>query len=661
MVAGLYIAKTLYFFYQAPGFTYLWDWPGHLEKANIATWPWSGGWDNSFWGGHPTILYPNLFHLILKLFIGIASNNFLGVQLMVLGIFILQLWGLWILIGKFITGRNKNLVKNLAFLFTVIYMGARQNGVLMGSFVGTLAVGGGPGALGTAILFFLIAAKSWMTKGIFLGFLFLVHPLTAPVGLLYLILLFFQTLPSYKEGRKRIFQSLGSLVIGIMIGLPWILPSMDTSLNSISANLPAQNITGPLWMLLGLIFILLESRRYFRPVTLTAILVGILSALPMPVIRTVSEGFLQPLGIRGIAFYRYDWFLWLLAIPVLFSWLGNHGYFRIWLNNLNIPAKTFMFLALLIILIVESKPLKYPTMIFNFENISSFTGRVMDVSKDAAGLNYPQAMEHELIARTNLVGSTRWFYESGSQGFLYHSLKKAIEPNSFADGVWSNLFLDKDSKPLIPMDKDQVARILGINYIAFTSVEIPNEEEQVIDIGALEIPNKKGETIRVGYYLKQLNDEQLVVPLNFVPEYDKNANLMDWWQKTDHQTVLTDEEYLETDNLDLSKPYIDQITVEPTKISFFAAGNKPVPIFIKFSYSPYYEAKAMDSASMTSKPYWVTPGNMLVYGYGRIQLDWKTPWYMRIFSPISFGLALICCSILLANRIKPIRYLSDRS
>ena len=53
----------------------LWDWPGHLERASIAVFPWQGGWDTAFWGGYPTATYPNFYHLLLKGAILLSGGN----------------------------------------------------------------------------------------------------------------------------------------------------------------------------------------------------------------------------------------------------------------------------------------------------------------------------------------------------------------------------------------------------------------------------------------------------------------------------------------------------------------------------------------------------------------------------------------------------------
>lgn len=73
----LLILATLIFlgkaglFWQSPNFTQFWDWPGHLEKAAIADWPWKSGWDTAFWEairpGHIKLLSftPKIFYLLI--------------------------------------------------------------------------------------------------------------------------------------------------------------------------------------------------------------------------------------------------------------------------------------------------------------------------------------------------------------------------------------------------------------------------------------------------------------------------------------------------------------------------------------------------------------------------------------------------------------------
>ena len=96
----IFLGKVGLFFFQNQNFTQFWDWPGHLEKASIADWPWKSGWDTSFWGGYPTWTYPNFYHLILKFIVFISGSETSAAIVLTVLIFCLQLHALWKFTGK---------------------------------------------------------------------------------------------------------------------------------------------------------------------------------------------------------------------------------------------------------------------------------------------------------------------------------------------------------------------------------------------------------------------------------------------------------------------------------------------------------------------------------------------------------------------------------
>ena len=80
-------------------------------------------------------------------------------------------------------------------------------GSFMGSFLGTLFTGGGPGGLATALLLYMIAFHDYgsgltSSSGWLLGLLFLTHPLTAMVAMAYLsIYSFYHTCPYWNSTK----------------------------------------------------------------------------------------------------------------------------------------------------------------------------------------------------------------------------------------------------------------------------------------------------------------------------------------------------------------------------------------------------------------------------------------------------------------------------
>lgn len=590
------------------------------------------------------MLYPNLFHWILKIALLFSNNPTIAVESIVIFSFSIQLHALYLFIKRIIV--KSNLLKLLAFLATVFYMVGSHNGSQMGSFLGTLVAGGGPGALGTALLLYLFSANNWLMESLLMGLLFLTHPLTALVGLGYLIVKI--TIALFQRNIPKFARAISALIISAVIGLPWILLSMDSSLNSIALNSPSSRTPTFPWEIVVIIFLMLQNRKKITPYLIIGLIISLLVHLPASATQLTLK-----LGMRGIPFYRFAWYKWILIIPLLFSWIESELLLKQWINKLNKLAFWFITSITLLLILNTSNNRQTTFLSIDLSPIQYLSGRVIDASSIAASLDFSQAMEHAIVADTPLIGSTRWFFESGSQGYLFDSLKTAIDPDSFNDGTSKALFVKPDNSPIVPIDIETTADLLGVNYYTFTSDD-KQDNQETKKIGEFRIGQVNGESKILPYYIKTISDELLVTTLDTIPGFDPNVDLMTWWGETDHKTLVTDEEYPNDSNFNLNQPNVLDIEIKPTRISFFVEGDRPAPVFVKFSYSPYWEAKVVDGNGVTSKPYWITPGNMLVYGYGHIQLDWKTPLYMKMSSVFSVGFVGLSIIILIINKRRPV-------
>lgn len=623
ITAAIYLGKAGLFFYQNPGFTDFWDWPGHLQKATIADWPWKSGWDTTFWGGYPTWVYPNGYHLILKLFITIFKSDFWGAAVLTLIIFGLQLHGL----HRFVFGRlgdKKKKLASLAFAATVAVM-AYSGGSFMGSFWGTLVTGGGPGALATAIFLYFMAAPS----GILLGLLFLVHPLTAMVAAGYLIVAGTMALmgKNQDEFKKCIF----SFLTGLVIGLPWILTQLDPSFSSTAVNLPSNPDAYPWILIIILILILVNDRKKISPLILTMIGFGLLAVVPTQLIRR-----LEHLGIRGLHFYRFIWFFNLSFAAITASLVSDS-----WEKKVKNPTLAVAFLIILTAITFGPQPKPQVDLKLDIAPVADFSGRVMDASRHAFKLDFPQTVEHALVKETNLVGSSRWIFESGSRGLMFYALKNGLEPQSFKDGTYLSFFNDSFGKPRREANIREMADLLGVNYVTYTSENPAPERENIWKVGEISWTDSAGQNLRLNYLMEKISDSPLVGTIDYIPEADSKVNLGDWWLGTgDKNKLITDNREQQSKDINLSMPEVSGVEIKPEKITFKVAGNRPAPVVVRFSYSPYWQAETSGEGSV-SQPAWITPGNMLVYGWGNITLTWKPPIYASIFGRVSAAVAAL--------------------
>jgi hypothetical protein len=621
----IFLGKVGLFFFQNQNFIQFWDWPGHLEKASIADWPWKSGWDTSFWGGYPTWTYPNFYHLILKVFVFISGSETSGAIVLTILIFCLQLHALWKFTEKEL--KQKPQLMQLSFMATVVIM-SYAGGSFMGSFLGTLFTGGGPGSLATALLLYLLAFRDSGSglispSGWLLGLLFLSHPLTAMVAFGYLsISIFLSFVKKDQIGFKR---GIFACLTGFTIGLPWILTKLDPSFKTAAFNLPSSPTIFPWIIIIILVLMIINDKSRFTPLVLTTTLLGVLSVLPDNIIRG-----LEGLGVRGIHFFRFSWYMMILFPPILTSIAETTGKNKI--NNRTLLAVVVISLFAILIGPQPRDNIKFNS---DFSEVKNFSGRVMDISRHTFKLDYPQAMEHSLINNTNLTGSTRWIFESDSKGLMFYSLKNALEPQSFKDGVYLSLFNDSLGNPRRKFDVRKVADLLGVNYVAYTTADSPPADKQNIwKIGDISWHDTNGDKFVLNYLLERIDGVSLISPLDYNPGIGKDLNLGEWWLDSDRINLYTDDDSQIPSEIDFSKPEITNIQIKPMKISFTVKGDKPAPVVVKFSYSPYWIASSPDN-NLISQPQWITPGNMLIYASGQADLVWRTPQYLIIFGVFS--------------------------
>lgn len=610
LAAALYLGKAGWFFRKYPDFLQFWDWPGHVQKARIATWPWQGGWDTTFWGGYPTMVYPSGYHLLLKSTMALVGSVSSGAIILTLAIICFQLWGVW----RFVLHYVRPPRQQLTYLVTLFLMVVAAGGQL-GSLRGTIFTGGGPAALGTALVLWFFTASSWPARAAWLGWLFLVHPLSAIVVLIYLVIKIW-----YRDKGAML-----ALLVGAIIGLPWILPQLDPSFAKAALNL--QGATGllPFVIVAMLIVVMLERPKPVKPLLLTALATGLLSILPQSITDAIGL-----VGLRGLHFYRLEWYA-LILIPTIIATTGKF--------SLRPITKNVITGMLVVGMAVSGQPENPVRLNFNFDNLPKIAGRVIDASRHAGGMGYPQAAEHILAEKTTNLGSTRWIYESGARGLQYYALKNALDPKSFLDGTYTNTFSGELATSGYPLDIKHTADLLGVRYVSFTAQSIPENRPSVWPIGVMTY-TEGGSEHQLYYLLEQVANTALATTLPTPPLSDPHINLGQWWLATDRSQLAIDSDTQPPVDLDLSQPPVDLISVEPTTIRLRVSSPKPAPTVLKFTWSPYWQVESMDSNSFVSDLYWITPGQIFFYGNGEILLTWKTPAYLRIFSPLSYiGLA----------------------
>jgi hypothetical protein len=618
------VGKIIYFFVKYPEFSFFWDYLGHVQESFLVSWPWQGGWNNTYWGGYPTLLYPPISHWILKILISITKSTPVALALFIISSILLLLHSLWVFSKSQLKDLNHRLV---AFSLSIIFYLLSPVNALV-SLKGTLFSGTITATFALPLLIYFLASKKWHIKGFLLGLLLLTHSLTSSLAVLFMLIeLGFLVISSHKDKLIKIKFWLYSLLLAGLIGLPWILPFLDYRFQH-----TAFNITGRIFpigvvcliLLLTSLVTHLFNKKFPSKIFIFVILVGLLSVLPLWPTKIIEKYL-----FRGIHFYRYYSFLVILTPTIILTTKNKFTDKIISKINKDV-ANSLAVITLIITVLATLSPLSYKFET-NWQNLpTNMKGRFIDTASKTDIDLFTRTTDHLLTQNSNLIGSFGLFFESSHTGLNYAAAKRLLNKESYGVPIYE-IYIDELTNKIEGVD--YLLDLLGINYQAFTSES--EYEEGATTFAKINISrDSQGFYHQRYYHLKKINDSQLVETLPYKIESQPNLNLWDWWSNKT-KTLVTREIYQPPDSLDLSQPQIKELEIGTDEIKFSISSSDPAPVYIKFSYSPYWKATALNENSFTSQPIWITPGNMLIYAAGDIQLDWQTPPYLKVFGPMS--------------------------
>lgn len=639
----IFLYKIFQFIQDNPQFYLYWDWPGHFDKAIKLGLPWQGGWDTSFWGGYPTLLYPSLSHYVLKGLLLIFPDQKTAAIAMSLLAASFLLFSFYFLVKKYI---DRLSIDKLVVFGLMILLTFYSSPSYLASFNGLLLGGGFTATIATALFILIISNRNAYLRGIFYGVLLLTHTLTALMAGIFLLIGLTLNYLSHKQEKAnntgsvnfiRYRSYLTSLLVGLAIGAPWLVSFIDPAFKSTAFNVSGQTPQVTFILLFGLLVLWLEYRPKITTLWVFIFLLGLMTLAPEGVVDWLQEFF----PIKGLHFYRFSWFF-IILIPLI---IRKTVPSRITLRKDWSRLSLLLLMALLMI--------KAPVLFNESElriidtELDLRESRMMDVSPRNLAEPYIHAIEFESAKNLNANSAAGLFFESSQRGLQYYELANIITPSKFKNGTYGILFNDLDGNPRQAFDVDQTSRLLGINYISRVTLDKPETNSDIHLIG--EIRNRYDpESVRF-ITLEKLNDEPLISTLAKIPKYSKRISLGSWWLDTDHLELLTDQGSPLIDELNLTEPDIDNISISEQTITFKVNSDMPAPVLIKFTYNKYWKAWAQDNQSFTTQPQWVTPGHMMIFANGNIKLYWHTPIYLSL-SWLASGLVMLLAVIKFAKK-----------
>jgi hypothetical protein len=258
------------------------------------------------------------------------------------------------------------------------------------------------------------------------------------------------------------------------------------------------------------------------------------------------------------------------------------------------------------------------------ESFGMLDGRLMDT--------FQQPSEHapgSLIAATsgNLVG--RGLYaESAANSRYFGVLETDLEKGNRTS----------------PAGLQRRLSHFGVNWMLADSARGLNYSERIF---AASYGNRTA-------YLFKIADNELVEVLNYTPlrneSNDWKAAAAEWFwhDRSGKIAVLSEEELPDFVGTGSEKIELQEFNEKAIRVN--VDSDKPVPVFLKFSYFPNWQAYVNGEKA---KVYHVLPALMLVYGHGDIELRYEQlPVDIAGWALSTIGIALLA---LIITREKPFR------
>jgi len=483
-----------------------------------------------------------------------------------------------------------------------------------GDIISLFNAGMAPKFLSIPILFFYLGnlkrsveKKSYIVPSLLMSFLILSHIFTAVAGLIFTLSFLVN-----KFSRSRLIFFAKHLVLSFVLGGFWTVPLLLKInytkvffLNS-RLNLQLENIL--LYFLLIFIIFCSYKNKELRVLTMGMFLFFIF--------YIIAYATRMPIHL-----YRFNIYF-LLLIPVFI---------------INFIKKKSNFL-ILIIIFCSLVILNYSSIHFRIKNelsigdMEKLDGRVLIIGPPESP-EYGSTRDTIIPMKSKNIVVKGPYSESSLNAFILIDLYKSIRNDTHYPYESEHSVKNISKSASAKIIQNQVS-LLGINYlITPNDVWYPYKElvkENIV------VHNG------VNYSLYRISNSSLIEVLNYKPKTVKDSwykAVREWFSSENVSKVFVNEEVPEYEGRGGEKVKILNISKTQEYIKFKVDSNKPVPILIKISEFPNWNAYLN---GQPTKIYRASPYIMLIYGNGIIELKYKnTIWdYMGVIVS-AFGLMLI--------------------
>ncbi len=610
-----------------------WDFPGHYAaiwylKTHLLPWP--TGWNPFFYCGYPQgLFYPPLSHYLTALLsfalgIGLAMKVVICLSILVLPISFYAFarrWGLDDMRGAVCSA----LMTSLLFLSAEM-LGAWNFGSDLKS---TLNVGLFANALSLPILFAFMAtcgrseSLNWKWPALWLGLLFLTHPLSSLVAAFFVLGLVIHRLwrPGEQPGWGPLLRTLG---VALLLGSLWVLPFIAHRGIMNPEHVGAQWSTVlQLLMLNGsLLALTCFSRTELRPLVLTFlalanfVLLGSLWKLDLQFTR-LNIYLLFMLPVFVIAWIRSRAILLLATgLAVL---IGYSGYRNSGLNPAGVAD-------------------------FPLPNFGPVEGRILSVSPPS---HLPAMhVNHDLIPlRTGNEGILGLFIESGLNGRVLADLVRTLDSGAYIWGTPTEAATPQLLGSEYPAYVMQRLRLFDIRNI-YTDLRLENlidpslaNHKRFINsypapkaVSRAELEDwQRRYNIHDGvtdFYLYTVSEGALAEALPYVPAApgtDWKLTSLKWFLEMRRLPVFIDRPAPAGVRPALPEDRIETITDSARKdrLTLRIHASQDIPVLVKIGYFPDWK---LTIDGKQAPIYRAAPNLMLLFGRGTAVLEYRRCW-----------------------------------
>lgn len=587
----------------------VYDASSHLAQITYLKeflWPNFSGFNHlNLLGFDQGLLYPSLFHYLaatLAIFIGAV----LATKILIITALVLLPLSLYLFSSTIFVSKNARIFCSGFLLVTLValpgYFGANIKGLFQ---VGLL-----PSFVSLPIVFFylwsLLKLKSnWLCSAVLLTIVLLTH-LVAGIFCLLIYASFIVSKLLLKKFELSILKQ-GLLAFGLagFFLIPFIFSYFLISQSAHLASLFLPNlIVGAILVLLALSFWRTKKEKLYS-LTIAAALLGLAVIVDALVLRHLSTGFLFT-KIYNLHLYRYQIYFYLVFVVLLLYWPAQFLF--------EFPRKSKIkpeLVALLPLAVLLFACFIRPPFIVNKVSVNvadnNTSGRFLEMFSRSDSYPFIYSSQNKLVTEKNKPWAYGLLTDSTPNGPYLGSLIRGFDP--FVKDDQKEKLIERQK---LPREKlYDTLDLFGITNLLFLD---PSNSISDKEINTQLLKSGVGQNL-------------IEVPKWPIKEVSGNwdQQVEKWWfskgklnsllvEGTAQGKVATGSGKVK--NIKHSKDW--------SKFSFEVASQEKVPVLVKFTYLPGWQAYSSQEKIEIHR---ASPYLMLVYASGKVIFEYKKSWY----------------------------------